>query len=938
MSAIPGSTARVFLRSLAALAVVFALSFAAAPKGQAAPRPPGAAEGTQIKGGYSDPFAAKLYDVRAVKPTVGLDPHRNAACVLIDPRTVAPAAVPPKAGAWQSFGRSFVTQTSWADLDVMRPYMDPADYAELAQIPGQRLIVYCALNVPTSAHSEQFINNRLHQMGIKGKPARILSAISDRQQCEQCSVYYDSETRTYYLAPYGLTPQEVKQQQEKIAAINKGHESEADKEKAKKKVTSAYGRKRKARKTAATKEIGKQLGVESESRKKTAGKASSQAFQASSGCGPGQQQVPGALGPPRSGGTGFTDAVGPAVVPGRVTSAVRPAGFAAVPDCSGEDEGDRGNGAGREKTPASGLGKALAGTADPGGIDFSSIRLRYLADPGDGSGLQYAFSAGRAGTAGDPRMATGISATQQSSDAFFVWLELDPSAFWVNLNPTEPDRIVDEQLGRTDAGRILLQADLQLKKSVGKLIHPDTALGKEFWGALEGNCASFRTWIVPAPAKVHEDGDKLYILDAPMDVKGESDYLKDKGEGQTPAASCPQQDKATDDHNEQLYRSLILPKLRKAVNTAPEYADLRRVYLSRVAAEWYRDLSTRQKTAYGSLVDGDDISGWTTKEHWKPTDTFDAYVKSYRNGEFKVTRHITKNGNPYVATYTYGGVDFSRVPFQKVSGGSFSSQYAGLPEDVDRSLTEPVADGSKDGTLWLGSPTPKQRASGDTGSGGLDNGGGSGLFGLPGFLSSARGLPVLVAALTVPLVAWTVLKRRRGRPAGVTGRGTATVREATWAGTRRDGAALSVTTAPRPAHSPVPAPPRTTPPPVPDAAPDPTDPYALHDPARAAAYLPRVAHHLDRPELDRSPADTAMLDAIGTAVAAGRAPDEAGRHFLRHHLTMADRMDDGAPPREALRAALRTHPFARHYSPDVIDRFPELFNNNWRRAWGMRPR
>jgi hypothetical protein len=52
---------------------------------------------------------------------------------------------------------------------------------------------------------------------------------------------------------------------------------------------------------------------------------------------------------------------------------------------------------------------------------------------------------------------------------------------------------------------------------------------------------------------------------------------------------------------------------------------------------------------------------------------------------------------------------------------------------------------------------------------------------------------------------------------------------------------------------------------------------------------------------------------------------------------MAELMDDGTPPGETLRAAapIRSRgPTA----PKVINGLPELFDNNWRWAWRMRPR
>ncbi|MGW3283069.1 hypothetical protein ACWDR3_00315 [Streptomyces sp. NPDC001002] len=396
-------------------------------------------------------------------------------------------------------------------------------------------------------------------------------------------------------------------------------------------------------------------------------------------------------------GQGGTCALGLAPARSGVHRAALVAGpAAAVPAACGESAGVAG----------SGLVKALAEPVPqaPGGIDFSSLELRYLSDPGDGSGLQYSFRAPASATGGTSP-ALGVDAARLTSDAFFTWLELSPSAYWVNLNPGEPDRIVDERLGRTDAGRVMLQADLRLKKDVGQLIHPDTANGREFWSRLRGDCSADRVWIVPGPAEVRRDGDKLYILKAPLDVRTESAY---RSAGQT-ASACAGQDEATRSHNESLFRSLVLPQLRKSVNSGPQYADLRRVYLARVAAEWYRELSRSRDTAYGDLVDGGDVGPWETTTGWRPRDTFDKYVESHTKGEFSVARDITVNGVVTRRLLTYGGVDLARVPLREVSEAAFARRYGAMSDDVGTSLKQPAGHDPSD-ALWLGSPTPRQAA------------------------------------------------------------------------------------------------------------------------------------------------------------------------------------------------------------------------------------
>ncbi|MFG2630330.1 hypothetical protein [Streptomyces sp. NPDC048473] len=425
---------------------------------------------------------------------------------------------------------------------------------------------------------------------------------------------------------------------------------------------------------------------------------------------------------------------------------VRYAGFAvrSAADC-GESEARR----------AGGLAKGLAEPQRaPGGIDFSRLELRYLADSGTGAGgLRYAFQAPSA-TSRNGNSLTGLAHATEASNSFFTWLELDPSTFWVNLNPNEPDRIVDSQLGRTDAGRVLLQADLTLKKTTGKLIHPDTKLGADFWRALSGDCMSFRTWIVPAPATVYSKGDELYILKSPLNVQMETQYLKQHGG--SGAVSCPEQSKTVQDHNEALFRELILPKVVKAVNTAPEYADLRRVYLSRVAAEWYRKLSLRESTTYAGLIDKGDISAYTTHENWTPIDTFHAYVRSYTKGEFKVTHRTRKGNTIYTRTYIYGGVDFTRVPFSSVTDAQLKVSSPTLTRNVGESLKAPIRD-SGAGQVWLGGGAPAAnhgKAPSGTPSGVATSAQGSGSA-VPRWLVAAA---VLAGLLVVRLA---VRRRRR---------------------------------------------------------------------------------------------------------------------------------------------------------------------------------
>jgi hypothetical protein len=346
---------------------------------------------------------------------------------------------------------------------------------------------------------------------------------------------------------------------------------------------------------------------------------------------------------------------------------------------------------------------------DPlGGVDFSTLELRYVSDTYDGglgSGVDYAYQV-------DPAEGVEVSyggqeSAQLASDSFFTWLALHPSSFTVNLNPDEPDRIIDAEFGRTDAGRVLLEADLQMKKSVADFIHPDSDLGAQYWEALQGEtkCISMRQWIVPKPAVVHENDDELFILDAPLEVKMETEYLETAGVGGV--GGCTGQSESDTQANEQIYRDMILPELEEAINTAPEYADLRRVYASRVAAEWFRDRSLTHATAFSDVIDSGDASAWYSRTPWDPEEVFDRYVQSYTEGEFEV-EHTTQEGN-YLVTYVYvyGGVNFSDVPEDELGAEAFDAEHPELDAAVEQALLGPASEEGAN-LVWLGGQTTQR--------------------------------------------------------------------------------------------------------------------------------------------------------------------------------------------------------------------------------------
>lgn len=336
----------------------------------------------------------------------------------------------------------------------------------------------------------------------------------------------------------------------------------------------------------------------------------------------------------------------------------------------------------------------------PGGIDFTSLELRYLSAD-DRGGIDYAFRGRPAASATDPTV--GLQSTGQASDALFAWLALPRESFFVNLHPLQPDNIVEPKLGLTDAGRVLLEADLQLKKTAGALVNPNTPTGARYLDELEGLYGD-RPWeacevarrltIVPFPASVHETADELYILDAPLNV--DTGLMPELGPS-TGQGDCPQRDAAFEARKDQLFRELILPKLVEAINTAPEYAELRRVYLSRVAAEWLRARSAKQRTVVSPIIDSGKIGPWVAETPWNPREVFDRFVHSYYND--KVTVQREHGDYVYERIVPVGGVQFSQIQRHEVGKREFKARYPRRAAQVRRAQGRAVTTGDE---VWLG--------------------------------------------------------------------------------------------------------------------------------------------------------------------------------------------------------------------------------------------
>ncbi|MCX5710783.1 MAG: tetratricopeptide repeat protein [Candidatus Omnitrophica bacterium] len=247
---------------------------------------------------------------------------------------------------------------------------------------------------------------------------------------------------------------------------------------------------------------------------------------------------------------------------------------------------------------------------------------------------------------------------------FFIGLTLPNSSFWVNLRPDSPDNIIDPYVAQTDIGKIMLESDLQLKKDTARLTSPETPEGREYWNKLYAKAGELlgndnvtiptltRPWIVPDEIVIRETTGSAYIYKATLKVMLEQDYLKDSA---TYNFKDPRL-KELNEYSSQLVRELIIPKLTQEINTSKRYAPLRQVYYSLILAQWFKVRFADKNTGYSNLIDRRRLNNLMSKEDWSKTAYFQAYQKSFKDGEYNIKEPVYTPYGQNVRSYFSGGI------------------------------------------------------------------------------------------------------------------------------------------------------------------------------------------------------------------------------------------------------------------------------------------
>jgi len=303
---------------------------------------------------------------------------------------------------------------------------------------------------------------------------------------------------------------------------------------------------------------------------------------------------------------------------------------------------------------------------------FRPLHLRYLSYDNLNNSFKLLLDKGDLKDIKAPQIQ---ETTQKLLEYFFVGVSLPNSSFWVNLRPDSPNNIIDPYLAQTDAGKILLEADLQLKKDTAKFTSPENPKGKEYWDKLYKKAGELfgydnitiptltRPWIVPDEIIIREANDNAYIYKATLKVQLEQDHLKDSAVYNFDDPRL----KELNEYSSQLIRELIIPELTREINTSKRYATLRQVYYSLILAQWFKQKFYGKGGFYSWLIDRKDMNGLISKGYWSKDAYFKEYQKSFKDGEYNIKEPVYTPYGQTIRSYFSGGVALQKIPIQSIS-------------------------------------------------------------------------------------------------------------------------------------------------------------------------------------------------------------------------------------------------------------------------------
>jgi len=226
---------------------------------------------------------------------------------------------------------------------------------------------------------------------------------------------------------------------------------------------------------------------------------------------------------------------------------------------------------------------------------------------------------------------------------FLASLTIKEDDVWVNLSPYEKDKMIPQELGKTELGRDMLAQDYILKQLTASLIYPEKELGKKFWdsvytkaqqqfGSTDIPIDTFnKVWIVADKAKVLERNNAAYVVGSHLKVMLEEDYValgKQTAINQRGFAKNKTHTIAS-----QIVREIVIPEIEKEVNQGQNFAPLRQMFYSIILSSWYK-IALKDALLNQVYTNKGKTAGVLADDQSAKEKIYQQYLQAYKKGVF----------------------------------------------------------------------------------------------------------------------------------------------------------------------------------------------------------------------------------------------------------------------------------------------------------------
>ncbi len=342
--------------------------------------------------------------------------------------------------------------------------------------------------------------------------------------------------------------------------------------------------------------------------------------------------------------------------------------------------------------------KTIPSDVLPTEINFSDARLNYISTcKNEEQGLRVLMK-------GDQANATSqiiniAEVTNQSIKAFLAGLVIPNGKLWLSL--PKNDVSIDPIFAQTEAAQILLDADVKLKRADQDGWTQIVQDSYNYWDSLIQNTSYYNkvtsnsNWyypeftarrdIIPGNVSVRSLTCDVYFDNFTLlaDTEIEEAWADYGGYGLNDSEMSDVNSKLEiwKEYINNESDNLIEPELINLINYDDNFSDFRRVYVSLVLAQWYKNLD-RDNLMFADLIDSENLTAFNlntpfNKTYWQE--------KSYQN-LYNGTLDLPSGNFNF---QWYGGIDFSNLAISPVIGIEGDELP---PEGIDYDLLNTLED------------------------------------------------------------------------------------------------------------------------------------------------------------------------------------------------------------------------------------------------------